>query len=428
MIVRLWIAVALIAPLPLAAQQPVEHAAARGGELLRAGRLLEAEAMLAPLEADPDAPPRGLIALARLRAASGRHAEAAALAATALERGGNDPLVLFWAAESIGDRARAIDLLERYLALDPQDQDDWVEAARGTLRLHRALGDREVWIPVQTPQRIVLPLRLAWDDSGRKLGYVVEARIGHKAKPVKLMLDTGSTGLFLVERMARKRGFQFLAEETAFGGGGDKRHRNRRGLFPVFRLGGLAYEAALAGTTRTELEPYGRYHGLLGIQALSGYRAVLDLRNQRLTLTRIADDGASPEGEPFWMFSGQMLVRAATAGGPPGLFLFDTGASWSILSRDYAARLDGVRHEPTSDLRGFGGKVADASIVAGAEVRFGGLTSGSGGLRSFDMSVRSDVGGVEVSGFIGLDLLDEVRVTIDTVSQRVVVEPGVQKN
>jgi len=418
-------------------EDALEHAAARGdnfesspalrgavgGALFRAGRLDAAEAMLAPLANEPEASARGLIALARLRAAAGRHDEAASLGARALERGGNDdPWVLFWAAECVADRDLAIELLERYLALNPRGQDDWIEAARGTLELQAALGDRGVWIPTNVPERVVVPLRLVWDDHGRKLGYVVEARIGPKDKPVKLMLDTGSTGLFLVERMARKRGFEFLARETAFGGGGDKRHANRRGLFSTFRLGELRFSSALAGTTRTELEPYGRYHGLLGIQALAGYRAELDLDAQQLTLTRMDETGEGSGGEPFWMVSGQMLVQARADSGDPGLFLFDTGATWSILSSRYASTIAGVHSEPTTGVRGFGGSVEGASIVRGTAVRFAGRTSGESGLRSFDMSVRSAVGGVEVSGFIGLDVLDRVRITIDTVRQRIRVE------
>ncbi|NIL99755.1 MAG: hypothetical protein GTN89_02095, partial [Acidobacteria bacterium] len=273
--------------------------AAHGSALLRAGRLIEADAVLAALEETEEAPPRGLIALARLRGARGRHQEAAELAERALLDGADDPVVQFWAAESVADRDLSIELLERFVAAEPKGADDRLEAARGTLRLQDALGDRQVWVPLAAPERVVVPLRLVWDDQGRKLGYVVEARIGPKDKPVKLMLDTGSTGLFLVERMARKRGFEFLSEETAFGGGGDKRHRNRRGLFSSFRLGEVRFGEALAGTTRSELEPYGRFHGLLGIQALSGYRAVLDLKAQQLILTRTTSDDVS--GEPFWM-------------------------------------------------------------------------------------------------------------------------------
>ena len=260
--------------------------ASHGRALFRAGRLTAAEKHLEPLAEDAAAPPRGLIALARLHAARGRHQRAAALAERALERGPADPFVWFWASEMVSERELADELLERYVAAAPAGHEDWIEAARGTLRLHRALGDRKVWIVETAPERVELPLRLVWDANGRKLGYVVEARIGPKDKPVRLMLDTGSSGLFLVERMARKRGFEFLSEETAFGGGGDKRHRNRRGLFSSFRLGALRYREALAGTTRRELEPYGRYHGLLGIQALAGYRAILDLRGQKLVLLR----------------------------------------------------------------------------------------------------------------------------------------------
>jgi tetratricopeptide (TPR) repeat protein len=395
--------------------------AAHGSALLRAGRLVDAEVTLEPLADHPEAPPRGLVALARLRAARGLHLEAAQLAERALETGEDDPVVQFWAAESVADRERSIELLERFVAASPRGSDDRLEAARGTLRLKAALGDRQVWVPLDTPEKVVVPLRLVWDDRGRKLGYVVEALLGPKDKPVKLMLDTGSTGLFLVERMARKRGFEFLSEETAFGGGGDKRHRNRRGIFSSFRLGGLRFGEALAGTTRSELEPYGRYHGLLGIQALAGYRVVLDLKAQQLILSRTASDGVP--GEPFWMVSGQMLVQAG-ANDADGMFLFDTGATWSILSRRFAGALDSARLEPTRGVRGFGGAVDEAAIVHGAAVRFAGRSSGESPLRSFDMSLRGAVGGVEIAGFIGLDLLDDVRITIDTVTQTVSVEPG----
>ena len=74
-------------------------------------------------------------------------------------------------------------------------------------------------------------------------------------------------------------------------------------------------------------------------------------------------------------------------------------------------------------MRGFGGKVVGATVLRGAEVRFAGQGSGGGALRAFDMAVRSAVSDVEVSGFVGLDLLSEMQVTIDTVGQRVAVEP-----
>jgi tetratricopeptide (TPR) repeat protein len=396
--------------------------AAHGRVLLRAGRLRESAEVLGPLADDPQAPGAGLISLARLRGFRGHHEEAAVLAERAIERSPDDPFCLFWAAEMVPDRDRSNELIRRYLELAPEEHEDWIVAARGTLGMRDVLGDRQVWRVSRAPERVELPLRRVWNDNRNMLGYVVEARIGPRDKPVKLMLDTGSTGLFLVERMARKRGFEFLAEETAFGGGGDQRHRNRRGLFSSFRLGELRFEDALAGTTKSELEPYGRFHGLLGIQALSGYRATLDLKEQKLILVR--DDSAPDDfsGDPFWMVSGQMLVEAEAGQTERGLFLFDTGATWSILSNRFARGLDGVRMERIRGLRGFGGEIEGASVVRGTEVRFSGLTSGAEALRAFDMTLRNAVAAVEVSGYIGLDLLGGTRITIDTVSQEVRVE------
>ena len=393
-----------------------------GHQAFRDGRFEQAEQLLTEALADPDVPnaDRGRVLLARIAAASGDGQAMAEHLAEIDALASDDPYVLFWTADLISDRERMRALLERYIEIAPEEQADWVEAARGRLRLDAALGDREIWRRSDAPETITLPLRMSWDDRGRILGFIIEVQLGEKKKPVKLMLDTGSTGLFLVERVAKKHGAEWLSEETAFGGGGDKRHRNRRGILSQLRVGDLRYEEVLVGTTRRELEPYGRYHGLIGIQAFRGYAMQLDLVRQQLLLRRIDEAQESTEqGQPYWMISGQMLVRAAADGAQEGLFLFDTGASWSILGSRYAATIEGTQQQATRDVRGFGGKVEGASIVEGATVRFDGQSSRGEALRAFDLSLRSAVADVTISGFVGLDLMMENRVEIDTMAQRV---------
>jgi hypothetical protein len=222
-------------------------------------------------------------------------------------------------------------------------------------------------------------------------------------------------------RIARKRGIEWLSDEIAFGGGGDRRHKNRRGLFSSFRIGELTFSDALAGTTRKEIDPYGRYHGLIGIQPFRGYRMTLDFKNEQLILERtITAEGEA--GLPYWMISGQMLVDAQVAVGEPGKFLFDSGATWSILGSRYVASLEDAERRATNDVRGFGGRVQGAELVEGVQLQFAGLDSGETPLRSFDMSLRGAVGDVEISGFVGLDLLAGARIVIDTVTQQLWVE------
>jgi hypothetical protein len=296
---------------------------------------------------------------------------------------------------------------------------DRLEAARGALRLYRALGERQVWAPVERPERLEIPLTPATDERGRLLGYVVSARLGEKGKRVRLLLDSGSTGLFLVARIARKSGFEPLTEETTFGGGGAGRQSDVRGLFPAFRLEGLVYSDALATTTERELEPTGRFQGVLGLQIFEGYRATLDLAGRKLLLEPPRE---SFDGSDYWMFSGQMLTRAGAVGGPAGSFLFDTGATSTVLSVRFAESIEGARLEQPVKVRGYGGAVAGARGVQGVEIVFQERITGESGLQAIDLDLRGKMGAVEVAGYLGLDLLDRARIVVDTTRRRVRVE------
>ena len=119
-----------------------------------------------------------------------------------------------------------------------------------------------------------------------------------------------------------------------------------------------------------------------------------------------------------------MLVEATTQDGRAGLFLFDTGATTSLLSLDFAdaakAWIGGENHA-----RGYGGPLRDAREVRGVRLRFQGLETPGAPMTASDLDQRSRLGGVEVSGYLGLDLLARTRVTVDTVARRItVVKPG----
>jgi hypothetical protein len=45
-----------------------------------------------------------------------------------------------------------------------------------------------------------------------------------------------------------------------------------------------------------------------------------------------------------------------------------------------------------------------------------------------DLTQRSRLGGVEVSGFLGMDLLDWTTIVVDTRTQRIAVIPASKKN
>jgi tetratricopeptide (TPR) repeat protein len=388
--------------------------------LFRAGRFEEIEPLIGRVAERDDAPGRALAVLARLYGAEGRDAAAMSLMARAVVGAPDDRDVLYWASGFTETRAGSVDLLERYLELAEGDDPDRIEAARSGIDVLRALEERAIWVSDQRPERSEIPLTRIWDPSnGVTQGFVIRVGLGPKGKPTPLLLDSGSPGLFVIQRVARKRGFEKLAVQSQFGGGGDQRHRSARGTFSTVTIGDLRFRTALASSNKQEMDPTGRYHGVIGLSVFNGYRITLDFADERLILE--PHDPATA-GEPYWTVEGQWLVRG-TVGGIGGLLLFDSGATHSAIDRATAERLPTARLGGAVGVRGFGGRIEGARQVQGIEVGFQDLSTGNGPLNALDLSTRSRLGGVELSGFVGLDLLSGRRIVVDTVTRRIVVQP-----
>lgn len=393
-----------------------DETTALGEALYRAGRIDEAGKTLAPL-VDAGAPPaRALAQLGLVRAAAGRDDDARKLLEGALAKSPDDPWVIYHASEAAATRAKAIELLNAYVARSEGEDPDRVEGARGTIRLYTALGERKVWVPVARPERLEIPLRPMVGGGG----YVLEATLAKKKK-IRLLLDTGSTGLFVVARAVEKGGYSPLSEETVFAGGGSGRTKSGRGLLETIDFGGLSFSSALVTTSTAEFDPQGRIHGVLGLNVFSGYRVTLDLAKGRLLLE---PSSSSESGAAYWEVGGQILVRADAQGGAGGLFLLDTGATRTMLDRAFASGLVGASTGASAAVRTYGGDVAGASIVRGVSLKFLDAAAGRDVFNCSDLTQRSRLGGVQVSGFLGLDLLDGRKIVVDTVARRVDLLPA----
>ena len=66
--------------------------------------------------------------------------------------------------------------------------------------------------------------------------------------------------------------------------------------------------------------------------------------------------------------------------------------------------------------------MAGARRLEGVEVKLQELSNGRAPLNAADFSTRSRLAGVEVSGFLGLDLLGDSVTVIDTDNRRVTLQ------
>lgn len=401
-----------------------ESDTALGEALYRAGQIEEARTVLADVvvrEVEP--PPRAMTVLGLIHAAEGGYDRAVDLMSRAIEQAPDDAFVLYWGSGVQETRADAIATLEHYLSVAADDDPDRVEGVRGTLRLYRALGEDAVWVREAMPDRMELPLVPIRDGWGSLAGYRIDVHPGDRGKAVGVLFDTGSPALYLTEKVSKKRGIEPLAEETTFGGGGDGRHRSERGRFDRFRIGEANFRSALAYTTPRAVDPGKRFKGLIGVSPFRGYRVVIDLADHRLRLEP-APAEPEPGGVPYWTVSGQLLVGVEAVGGPTGLFLLDTGATRTMVDVAFARAVPGVVEGGATRVRGYGGIRKGVIRAEGLDLRFQGVGNAGRSVNLADMTYRSRLCGVQISGFLGLDVLDGARITVDTVHRRVYVEPA----
>ncbi len=400
-----------------------------GETLFRAGELVEASAVLSRIAEGNDPPPlRALVQLGLLRLAEGRGREGAELLQSALLQAPDDPYVLFRAAGAAGSRAEVILRLKRYVELMGESDPDRVEGARGTIRFLTALGDRETWVPSARPDDAALPLRKIPGRTGEVRGYTLKAVLGERKKPVRILLDTGSPGFYLDDRIARKHGMEVVAEATVFGGGGSGRHKSKRGVLSRLDVGAVGFRDVLASTSGTRLDPAASFQGLIGLDPFVGYILTLDLARGTLQLEAPPSSGDPWPGEGwsrgarYWTISGQFLVEAGDAGGAKGLFILDTGATRSLVSKNFVEQVDDAVVRGEGMVRAFGGVRPDSARVRGVDLQFQGLAGNARELGVDDLSLRSRLSGVEICGFLGLDILAGNVIRIDTLARKVFVK------
>jgi hypothetical protein len=92
-----------------------------------------------------------------------------------------------------------------------------------------------------------------------------------------------------------------------------------------------------------------------------------------------------------------------------------------MIGRSFVDAIPGAQVVGPAGVRTFGGNVAGASSVRGVKLRFLELESTGGTMYTSDLTQRSRLGGVEVSGFLGMDLLERTTIVVDTRARRVAV-------
>ena len=158
----------------------------------------------------------------------------------------------------------------------------------------------------------------------------------------------------------------------------------------------------------------------------SDFLITLDFANFKLILgplpgglpdrERTHDRVISPElvgFTPVFRIGHTLLVRTRISDFGPVLFVLDTGASTTLISKKAAAEATKVSADNSVILKGLSGRVKDVAQADELYLQFAGFRQKHLGMMAFDLDDTSKNTGIEISGLLGLPLLHLFTITID---------------
>jgi hypothetical protein len=154
--------------------------------------------------------------------------------------------------------------------------------------------------------------------------------------------------------------------------------------------------------------------GVLGADVFERFRIGVDARAGVLHLTPF-DDSSRDTSRPSIPAVGVrhlLLVKTRVEGGSEGLFLVDTGAAFTAVSREYLPPISRHQGQPV-ELQGAQGPLAGALRVAPLVLHVGGLPLVESAPLAVDLRAISQIEGIEIAGILGYSMLGRSPFTLD---------------
>ena len=297
----------------------------------------------------------------------------------------------------------------------------------------------------------------------RMRGIGVSARLN--AQNVRLLLDTGAGGIMVGRGVAEKAGLMRISSRHYAGIGDKGPQSGYTAVADSFRVGELEFRDCVIQVI--EQSTVADQDGLIGADVFGAYLIDLDLPRMRLRLSPlpkrpeetvvpkalnsegeeqavserkegIADEQGLEQKAPasvpkpgpplprdryiapemanwtkVFRFSHGMLLWTRVNDSKLMLFALDTGSFNNILSMRAARQLGKVHSEDRLRVRGLSGEVKKVYSSSRANLQFAHFEQPNSDIITLDLSTMSRQVGTEVSGLLGLQILQLLDVKLD---------------
>ncbi len=299
------------------------------------------------------------------------------------------------------------------------------EMARQTsAEVHEQLGERKAFEldgeRAETTLRLVDLLATATRVRGFGLEVSIEG-----GRSLRLLLDTGASGILVSQRAVDKAGLNHLGSSEAWGVGDGGTRKSFVAVSQSCKIGLLQYKNCVFQSLEGKGRIAGDEDGLIGTDFFSDYLIQLDFQRHSMHLTPLPPRPPNPQGydraitpdkadfTPVFRFGHQLCIPTKVNGKTAGLFLLDTGAQISNIDSSFARLSTKLHGDSYTRVRGVSGSVKDVFEADKAELQFAHFRQSNLGLTAFNLNNVPTHQEVRLSGILGLPVLAMFRLTLD---------------
>lgn len=397
---------------------------ARGMVHFRYGEMPEAEKMFRTGLNSGQAFPYARVGMGAVFEALSMEESARTMTEMAIREAPGDPALMVQMANSARDRKTHLEWLEKaYVLMEPST--DAAKALAAHIEADQAMADRSGAKMDSDYTHYKIPLAAGADQNDARRYVRVSFNGG---KPVRLLLDTGASGISITQAAAKKFGLEQLNTENASkltGVGSDKPRAEHRYRCDRVQIGDLVYSglsARVAKRITSDDEA-----GLIGTDVFDDFAITLDFPRKTMSLAPYEGEANPPGAKPieakgaaqagFFRYYrvGHLLLLPTLVGKDRArtLFLIDSGASTNLLSYEFGKDKFFSKRQDRIAISGVQGRVNNVYSASNVELLFAGFRYPNADMLSLETKTNSDNIGIELGGILGMPVLGQLEVTID---------------
>jgi tetratricopeptide (TPR) repeat protein len=379
-------------------QTDADRLTASGDRLFRQSQFEEAESAYSrALDLDPHNV-RGHLGIGKIAMLLSDRDRAVKQFSAAYQAAPRDPDAILAFAGVVEDREARQTLLRNFLALSSPTYERTQDVA-ARLHAEEQLGERKIGQLENANQPYRLPL--ANLSAG---GLILHARL-NSGSELRLILDTGATGITLNASSGRKIALEFLAPAALWGYGAAPPTPARLALADRFQTAELKIANLLVEVSETELTLDA--DGFIGLDVFKDFLIHIDPLARKLELSPLGKTSCAACTKAYRL-GHLLLIRGEVDGHGGGYFILDTGTPYTLISRKLMPRSG-----TTSTMSGANGDQAVILPARSVALRLGDKHLWGFPYATLDTDVISSTTGAAIAGAIGYSLLRDFSLTID---------------